>query len=293
MSLLERENWAKAKEKSRRPAPEEAMRRPPEFDPGPSEVQPRFSRAIVRVPCRNFVHGLTAAGLGRPDFDKALSQHAAYVETLRSCGVEVVVLDADERFPDSTFVEDPAVVTDRLAVIARPGAPSRRGEEEAIAEALAPFFPRLERIQAPGTLDGGDILKAGVHFFIGLSARTNPAGAEQLAAILKKNGYSASMVALKNVLHLKTGVAYLGGNDLLAAGEFVGHPDFRRFHVIPVAGDESYAANMIRINGTLLMPAGFEKTRLAVEKAGYVVRTVDVSEFRKLDGGLSCLSLRF
>ncbi len=265
----------------------------PEFDPGPSEVQPRFSRAIVRVPCRNFVHGLTTAGLGRPDFDKALDQHAAYVEALRSCGVEVIILGGDERFPDSTFVEDPAVVTDRLAVIARPGAPSRRGEEDAIAAALAPFFPRLERIQAPGTLDGGDVLKAGVHFFIGLSARTNPAGAEQLAAILKKNGYSASMVALKNVLHLKTGVAYLGGNDLLAAGEFVGHPDFRRFHVIPVAVDESCAANMIWINGTLLMAAGFEKTRLAVENAGYVVRTVDVSEFRKLDGGLSCLSLRF
>jgi len=258
-----------------------------------AEHHPTYRRAVVRRPCRNFVHGLTTAKLGPPDFDRALGQHAAYVEALRSCGVEVVVLEGDERFPDSTFVEDPAVVTDRLAVITGPGASSRRGEEAAIAEALAPFFSRLEKLQAPGTLDGGDVLQAGSHFFIGVSGRTNRHGAEQLAAILKRYRYSVSLVPLKDVLHLKTGVGYLGRADLLAAGEFVRHPDFRNFHVIPVADDESYAANSVWVNGTVLMPAGFEKTQRAVQRAGYPVRALDVSEFRKLDGGLSCLSLRF
>jgi dimethylargininase len=239
------------------------------------------------------VNGLTTAGLGRPDYEKALDQHAAYIDALRSCGVEVVVLDGDERFPDSTFVEDPAVVTDRMAVIARPGAPSRQGEEAAIAEALGRFFPRLEQIQAPGTLEGGDVLKAGDHFFIGLSARTNPDGAAQLAAVLETHGYTASTVTLRDVLHLKTGLATLERNDLLAAGEFVGHPDFRRFRIIPIDEDESYAANSLWVNGTILVPAGFGRTRRALENLGYVVRAVDVSEFRKLDGGLSCLSLRF
>jgi len=265
----------------------------PAFRPPRSAYRPGFRRAVVRRPCRNFVHGLTTAELGPPDFDRALGQHAAYVEALRSCGVEVVVLEGDERFPDSTFVEDPAVVTDRLAVITRLGAPSRRGEEAAIAEALAPFFPRPERIQGPGTLDGGDVLQAGSHFFIGLSGRTNRHGAEQLAAILKKYRYSASLVGLKDVLHLKTGVAHLGGADILAAGELLRKPDFRNFDLIPVADEESYAANSVWVNGTVLMPSGFEETKRAVERAGYPVLALDVSEFQKLDGGLSCLSLRF
>ncbi|MCX6576785.1 MAG: arginine deiminase family protein [Candidatus Aminicenantes bacterium] len=252
-----------------------------------------FRHAIVRKPCRNLVRGISTALLGKPDYEQALRQHAAYVDALRSCGLEVVVLEADESYPDSTFVEDTAVVTEKIAVISNPGAPSRRGEEGSIAEALKSFFSSLEYIKPPGTLEGGDVMRAGDHFYIGLSQRTNREGANQLVQILEKSGYAASLVPLEHVLHLKTGVVYLENKKLLAAGEFIAHPVFKEYHLIPAAVDELYAANSLWVNGWVLVPAGFNKTRRAIENLGYSVKTVDVSEFRKLDGGLSCLSLRF
>jgi dimethylargininase len=239
------------------------------------------------------IHGLSMAGLGRPDYKKALDQHEAYVVALQACGVAVTVLAADENYPDSVFIEDTAVLSEKVAVITRPGASSRSGEETAVAEALSRFYDHPEYITAPGTLDGGDVLRAGDQFFIGISARTNEAGAGQLAVILAKNGYSATRVPLRHVLHLKTGIAYLENNCLLAGGEFVNHPQLGQFEIIPVADEETSAANSIWVNDRVLVPAGFEKTRMTVERLGYQVLVVDVSEFRKLDGGLSCLSLRF
>jgi dimethylargininase len=252
-----------------------------------------FMHAIVRKPCQNLVRGITAANLGTPDYEKAILQHAVYVDGLRSCGLEVIVLEADEQYPDSTFVEDTAVVTEKMAVITNPGVPSRKGEETSVAEALKSFFPCLEYIQPPGTLEGGDVMKVGDHFFIGLSQRTNREGANQFARIAEKFGYASSLVPLKHVLHLKTGVAYLENKKLLAAGEFMAHPVFEDFHRVPVGEDELYAANSVWVNGWVLVPAGFEKTKRAIEDLGYSVKDIDVSEFRKLDGGLSCLSLRF
>ncbi|MCX6554329.1 MAG: arginine deiminase family protein [Candidatus Aminicenantes bacterium] len=188
---------------------------------------------------------------------------------------------------------------------------------------MAKFVDRLEHITAPGTLEGGDVLRGENHFFIGISARTNEAGARQLAVILKKNGYVATLVPLRHVLHLKTGIAYLQKNRLLACGEFLGHtpkgtgvtalphggtganalphkgtganalPPFSSFKIIPVPVGEEYAANSLWINGHVLVPAGFPMTKKAIERSGYETVPVDVSEFRKLDGGLSCLSLRF
>ena len=272
-----------------------------------------FTNALVRKPCRNIIKGLSSAGpggyarplggLGRPDYEKALAQHAAYVDALGACGLAVTALEADERFPDSVFIEDTAVVCDRTAVISRPGAPSRQGEEEAVAAALALFYPRLECIRPPGTLEGGDVMRAGDRFYIGVSARTDPGGARQLAAILQENDYAATLVPLRDALHLKTGVSYLENNRLLAAGEFLDHspkgtgiaarPPFSSFDIIPVPSGESYAANSLWVNGKVLVPAGFPATRAAIEKSGYETVALDVSEFRKLDGGLSCLSLRF
>ena len=252
-----------------------------------------FHHAIVRKPCRNVIHGLTAAGLGKPDYAKAREQHAAYIAALQSCGLDVVVLEADERYPDSVFVEDPAIVTDRFAVVTRPGAPSRRGEVDGIISALQSFYPHLERIHAPGTLDGGDVMMARGRFFVGLSQRTDREGFDQLARILEKYGCRATAVPLRHILHLKTGLAYLEKNNLLATGEFLSNPLFKDFRVIPVDSDESYAANSVWVNGRVLVPGGFEKTKLAIESLGHPVLAVDVSEFRKLDGGLSCLSLRF
>ena len=253
----------------------------------------RFTNALVRRPCRGMVRGLSSAGLGPPDIGRALEQHAAYVEALRDCGLDVTVLEVDEAFPDSVFVEDTAVVCPEAAVVDLPGAPSRQGEERSVAQALAGFFPRLDAIAPPGTLEGGDVMRAGGQFFVGLSGRTNREGARQLGAFLGRHGYEVVTVPLGAILHLKTGVSYLEDGRLLAAGELVHEPAFSRFRVIPVPAGEEYAANSLWVNGRVLVPAGFPAARRAVEAAGCGTLALDVSEFRKLDGGLSCLSLRW
>jgi len=252
-----------------------------------------FTKAIVRTPAASLINGLTSASLGAPDFDLALQQHAEYIRALESCGLEVICLEANPQFPDSTFVEDVALLTKNCAIITNPGAPSRRGETAGMRPVLASHFEHIEEIQSPGTLEAGDVMMVGSHFYIGLSARTNQEGADQLIAHLQKYGFSGSVVELSKVLHLKTGVAYLQNNNLLACGEFLTHPDFATFNILPIDEQESYAANCIWVNDTILVPLGFPKTREAIRDAGYVTMEVDVSEFRKLDGGLSCLSIRF
>lgn len=252
-----------------------------------------FTRALVRRPCENMVHGLTSAGLGKPDFVLALAQHAAYVEVLRACGLDVTVLEADNDYPDSTFIEDTALLVPGCAVITRPGAPSRRGETAAVEEALKSFFDTITHIGAPGTVDAGDIMMVGSHFFIGLSRRTNPEGAAQMTAILEKHGWTASTVPLGDFLHLKSGVACLENNTLVAAGEFVAHPVFGNYRLLAVDDEERYAANCLWVNGRVLVAEGFPGTRRLLEEAGFETIAVAVSEFRKIDGGLSCLSLRF
>jgi dimethylargininase len=253
----------------------------------------RFSKALVRPPCRNMVHGLSGASLGRPDFQRALEQHAAYVEALERCGLEVTALAADEEYPDSVFIEDTAVLGESSAIVARPGAPSRQGEERAVALELRDLYASVESIRSPGTLDGGDVMRAGDCYYVGRSARTNAAGARQLAELLGRHGRRTVEVPLRRVLHLKTGVAYLEENRLLASGEFLAAPELAGFQVIPVPAGEEYAANSLWLNGRVLVPAGFPRTREAIERHGCETLPVDVSEFRKLDGGLSCLSLRF
>lgn len=252
-----------------------------------------FKQAIVKTPCKRLSDGISDAGLGKPDYRKAIVQHAYYVRALEACGLKVTVLEPDERFPDSTFVEDTAVLTERCAVICCPGVPGRKGEETAIVEQLKIFYPNPEYIEFPGTLEGGDVMPADNHFYIGLSGRTNRSGAEQFIQILDRFGYTGSVLPLKNVLHLKTGVSYIENNHLLAAGEFIDQPAFKNFEIIAIDDEEQYAANSIWVNDRVLLPMGFEKTRSAIEEAGYQTLVVDVSEYRKLDGGLSCLSLRF
>lgn len=252
-----------------------------------------FTRAIVKTPGKSLVNGLTSAGLGVPVYEKAISQHKQYIHALAACGLEVTVLPPDELHPDSTFVEDTALVTPRGAIITHPGAPSRAGETAAIKAALSAHFANIEEIHAPGTVDAGDILMVGSHYYIGLSKRTNAQGARQIIDILKGFGMSGSTIPLKHVLHLKTGVSYLENNHLVTAGEFLKTPEFQSFSIIKIADDERYAANGIWINGTVLLAKGFPKAQKAIQAAGYPTIAVDVSEFRKLDGGLSCLSLRF
>ncbi len=257
---------------------------------------PKFTRAIVRPPGRNFAGGLTTSGLGPPDLDRAVSQHRAYVETLRLCGFEVIQLPADEMHPDSTFVEDTAVLAGSGAMITRPGAVSRRGETAAILAALRLFFPQPASIQSPGTLDGGDVCAAGDTVFIGLSERTNETGARQLAAWLEGLGFEVRLVDIRGtagLLHLKSGLAFLGEGRLAVVTALSGRPELSGFEEVRVPAGEEYAANCLRINDLYIAPAGFPGVSTALRGLGRDVIEVEMSEFRKMDGGLSCLSLRF
>ena len=255
-----------------------------------------FNNVIVKKPCEAMVNGITSAPeLGKPDFALAARQHDAYIAALTQCGVDVTILEADEEFPDSCFVEDTAVITKKCAVITNPGAPSRNGEARRMLPTIRKFFPddRIEYIKAPGTLEGGDVMMVGDHFYVGCSDRTNLEGIRQFDEILGRYGLTVSEVELTEVLHLKTGVNYIENNNLLVTGEFVGKQDFAGFNRIVIPEEEAYAANCIWVNGKVIIPDGYPTVEAAVRSAGYEVILVDTSEYKKLDGGLSCLSLRF
>ena len=255
-----------------------------------------FRHAIVRRPADNFADGLTSAQLGHPDLSVALSQHAAYCRALEACGLELIPLPADIQHPDSTFVEDTAVLTTQSAILARPGAVSRLGEVAGIRETIGCFFPSIREIAAPGTLDAGDVCEAGSRFFIGISHRTNQAGAGQLSRWLAADGFTSSLVDIRglgSILHLKSGIAYLDNNDLVVMEELAGREEFSGYHLIRVPAEESYACNCVLINGRVLMPAGFPRLEEDLARRQYEPLPLEMSEFRKMDGGLSCLSLRF
>lgn len=250
-----------------------------------------FSHAITRVPGPDYPQGLTTSTLPAPDLDLALTQHQAYVRCLESLGLTVETLPAAQGFPDACFVEDTAVVAREVAVVARPGAPSRRGETESMVAPLAAHRP-LVRIEAPGTLDGGDILQVGRRFFIGVSDRTNEEGARQLAAILGAHGYESDIIPVAAGLHLKSSLNFVGRDTMLVTADFAGHPAIEGYRQIVCPGGEEYAANTLLVNGTLIMPSGYARTRALLEALGLPIVELDTSEYRKMDGGLTCLSLR-
>lgn len=253
----------------------------------------RFNRAIIRRPCQEMVNGITTVRMGKPDPELANIQHRQYEEALRQCGLKVEVLESDSRFPDSVFIEDVAVCTPSCAIITNPGAPSRRGEPDQVREVLWNYYTDIEEIVSPGRLDAGDVMMVENHYYIGLSGRTNHTGAAQLIRILEKYGLSGSTVPLRGILHLKTGVSYLENNNLLVCGPLKDEAEFLKYNKIEISSNEAYAANSLWINGVVLVPRGFPETSQKIEKAGYPIIVADVSEFQKLDGGLSCLSLRF
>ena len=257
-----------------------------------SDRMNQFTQAILRLPGENFARGLTTSTLGAPVLNRMLEQHAAYAAALRRLGLETHILPPLEEFPDAYFVEDTAVVFPEVAVIAHPGAMERRGEQTSMAGTLAAFRP-LVGIEPPGTLDGGDILVAGKDVFIGLSGRTSTAGAAQLTAFLAPLGYNCQTVNVRAGLHLKSGAALIGPGRLLLTREFAADPAFLGYELFILPEDEEYAGNVLLINGSLLMPAGFPQTHALLQTTGLPVIQLDVSEARKMDGGLSCMSLRF
>ncbi len=253
-----------------------------------------FTSAIVRTPAKSIVEGLTESkALGAPNYEQAIIQHQSYIDSLKMCGLDVTVLEPCEEYPDSTFLEDVALITPSCAIITRPGAYSRRGEVKEIESVIRNRFNNVKAIEEPGTLEGGDVMMVGNHYYIGLSNRTNLKGAKQIIEILNKYGMSGSTISLNKMLHLKTGLSFLENNNLIVCGEFINDSRFDQYNSIEIPESESYAANCIWVNEFVIIPLGYPITKEKIRNAGYTVLETDVSEFQKLDGGLSCLSLRY
>ncbi|HEY8009381.1 MAG TPA: arginine deiminase family protein [Rudaea sp.] len=255
-----------------------------------------LTHALVRPPSANFADGLTSVALGKPDVARALEQHACYCAALEQCGLVLTRLAADADFPDSAFVEDTAIVTGDVAILTRPGAAARAGEVARIEPTLRAIFLRIHAIATPGTLDGGDVCRIENHCFIGLSERTNEDGARQLAGFLAQEGCTSTAIdirGIRGILHLKSGISYLGNGRIALIDAFAQHTAFRNYEIVQVARGEGYAANLLRLNDHVVIAAGFPKFEAAVRALGYDVIALDMSEFRKMDGALTCLSLRF
>ncbi len=250
-----------------------------------------FTRAITRRPGPQMVEGITSQNLGKPDYQLALKQHDAYVQILRDLGLDVTVLDTEPGYPDCCFVEDTAVVCKDVAPLTPLGAPTRQGEQLTIEPELAKHKP-VVKIIPPAHIEGGDVLQVGDTFYVGLSDRTNNLGAQALAEAVSPHGYTVVTIACCPSLHFKTDVNFIGNNTILLSpccNEMEQLADFTR---IIVEDDEAYARNCLYINGTVIVPEGFPKTLADIRATGVKTVVIDVSEFRKLDGGLTCLSLR-
>ncbi len=249
--------------------------------------------ALTHLPSPHLNHcELTYVAPRQVHFDKALEQHRAYVNLLQGCGVRVVVLDQNRHLPDSVFVEDTALVLDEIAVMAPMGAASRQAETAAVETALTPFRP-VARIRPPAKLEGGDVLRVGRHLYVGLSTRTNKAGLQALAEIVRSYGYRVHGVHVSGCLHLKTGCTALDETTVLINPAWVDAAAFDGLHRITVPPREPFSANILRIHDTIGMHAGFKRTRRLVEARGYRVMVTDISEFLKAEAGLTCMSLLF
>jgi len=224
------------------------------------------------------------------DVDRAVAQHAAYVAALRSLGCAVTELDAEPDLPDSVFVEDMAVVLDEVAVLTRPGASSRRGESASVAAALAAHRPLLQ-IQAPGTLDGGDVLRIGRTLYVGQSDRSNIDAITQLRALLATHGYQVEAVPIHGCLHLKSAVTEVAAGVLLVQPEWVSPAAFADHRLIMIDPTEPHAANALRVGTGLVYPDAFPRTLARLAAAGIRPLRVDVSELQKAEGAVTCCSL--
>jgi len=252
-----------------------------------------FTDAIVRLPGRSVVEGILKDPDIIPEFDRVMAEHTAYVEALRSAGLRVEVLSALEAFPDSVFVEDPAVVFSNGAVLLRPGTPTRLGESEELRPVLRRRFETVLELSGEEHADGGDVLTAQDGVFIGLSRRTNPLGAEALAILLGQLNLTARIVEPPpGSLHLKSAVSVLDEQTLLTSAAIAETGIFRGYRML-VSPDGERSAHALRVNDTVFVPAHFPRTGDLLAKEGYCVKPLEVAEIRKLDAGLPCMSLRW
>ena len=252
-----------------------------------------FTHAITRRPGHSVSHGLRAEDIGTPSIDQMVLDHATYVATLKETGAQVIELDALEAFPDSTFVEDDALCLDGFAVMMRPGAPSRLGEVAQMAPHVRAVYKQVFEITGPGFIEGGDILVTPREILVGTSARTDAVGVGELRAIVEPRGYTLREVQTPpGVLHFKTDCSLLDSETLLATKRLDASGCFEGYRVLHTADGEEAAANAIRFNQIVIMAAGFPKTAEMLRGEGYSVREINNTECAKIDGGMSCLSLR-
>lgn len=257
------------------------------------EYSYKFTHAIVRQPARSIIDGLRAVDIGSPDYDQMICDHNDYVEALNSAGVTVISLTGLDQFPDGQFVEDTALCLPEAVILMRPGAPSRLGEVCEIEPQLRDLFKTVYEIEKPGHIEGGDILVTGTEILVGRSARTNANGVSQLSEIVTPLGYVIREVFTPpEILHFKTDCSLLGSDEILSTKRLQASGCFDGYRVINVADGEEAAANAIRVNDYLIMPSGFPKTKEILEDHGYKVKVINNTECAKLDGGMSCLSLR-
>lgn len=248
-----------------------------------------YTRALVRPPGASFVDAI--ATIPQPiDVALAQQQHDAYVRALRTAGVAVDILAADERFPDSCFMQDPAMVVGGLAVLNRMGAESRRGETALVEDALRANF-ETRSLAAPATLEGGDVLNAGKRLLVGVTERTNEAGIAQLRKIVEPLGLEVEAVPVGEYLHLLTVVTYIGSNTIVVLEDFASNPHLSGFDKVIVPPEEAYAANTLGVGKYVILPECFPKTMQHLRDCGFEPLPVPMSEFYKADGGVSCLSL--
>jgi len=253
-----------------------------------------FSHAIVRNPSRSILDGLRTVDSGAPDFDVFSLHHQLYVEALVSTGASVTALSADEAFPDSVFIEDTALCLQEGAIIMRPGAPTRLGETRLIAPTLSQLYQEVLPIEGPGFIEGGDILTTEREILVGLSARTDTAGICELKSLVSRWGYCLRVVNTPpDILHFKTDCALLDEETILCTPRLAATGCFEGYNIIHTVDGENASANAIRFNDLVIMPDGFPKTTEQLISFGYSVKLIGNSEAAKLDGGMSCMSLRF
>jgi len=252
-----------------------------------------FNSAIVRTPGRSVVNGLRANDGPAPSFETVVAEHQAYIAALRAAGVRVTVLDALEQFPDSIFVEDPALVFSQAALLLRPGAPSRMAEARELSSTLAARFPEVLQL-SDGFADGGDILVTPSRILIGLSARTNEAGAADLQKLLKSIGLASRVVQVpRGTLHLKTDCSLIDEETVLSTKGLAKSGVLDGLRVLVVPEEERSATNALRINDVVFIRAGCPRTQDMLVTHGLKVVSLSVSEIGKIDAGLSCMSLRW
>lgn len=254
----------------------------------------QFTHAICRKPSASIIDGLRAVDTGVPSLELFQSHHADYVTALRSTGADVEVLDALDAYPDSVFVEDAALCLPEVAIVMRPGAPTRLGEAIEMTPHLKDYYTNVQQINGPGFIEGGDILVTEREILVGKSARTNSEGVAELRDIVSDYGYTLQEVQTPpDVLHFKTDCSLLDEETILSTGRLARSGCFEGYKVLQVADGEEACANSIRFNNLVIMPQGFDKTAEILNKASYEICQIGNTEAAKLDGGMSCLSLRF